>query len=107
MAQDIVFNSPSWLPVVLYYLLSLAIVFGLMLGKVNVNRKHSRLLFIFYTLFVFGIGAIQFCLAIHGTSFLKGFLHINYDIDDSYSIRFGAFAFALLSFVATPRNKYR
>ena len=107
MTQDSVFTSHSWLPVGLYYSLSLVIFFGLMLGKFSVNRKNSRIIFIFYTLFVFGVGAIQFCLAIHGTSFLKGFLHINYDIDDSYFIRFGAFVFALLSFVATPRNKYR
>jgi hypothetical protein len=84
MAEDIViFNTNTWVAEVIYYVVSLLVLFVLLIGKVFVDTRNSRFLHIFYTLFVFGIAAIQFCLAVHGTSFLKGFLHINYDIDYS------------------------
>ena len=106
MPEDIIFDKYAWVPCALYYIVSFVIFLGLMLGKFFVNRNKSRLLYIFYTLFVFVVAGIQFCLAVHGTSFLQGFFHIDYDIDSSYPIRFGAFAFGLLFFAATPSNRH-
>lgn len=101
MEQDIIFTSESWLPIFYYYGISLALFSALLFGKVKVNKRNCRALYILYTVFIMLIGVVQFCLFVHGTSFLKGFLHINYDIDNYLSIRFGALAFAILYLLLT------
>lgn len=106
MPQDITFASPSWWPVVIYYIISLLIFVVLYITKRFIDKKMKRPLFIGLTLLVPVVCALQFCIFGHGTSFMHGFLHIDVDIDDYDSIRFGALFFACLYFLAMPRNKY-
>lgn len=96
---------PIW-PIILYYTLSIAIFALLFTIKTKINNKNYYWFFVFYTFFVVGVAAIQFCILMHGTSFMKGFLHINLDVDRYDSIRWGAGFFALISYFAMPQNKY-
>lgn len=96
---------PIW-PIILYYTLSIAIFALLFTVKTKINNKNYYWIFVFYTFFVVGVAAIQFCILMHGTSFMRGFLHINLDVDRYDSIRWGAGFFALISYFAMPRNKY-
>jgi len=106
MPQDMPFTSPSWWPVVIYYAVSVILFILLFSIKLIVDKSIRRPLFIGFTLLVPVLCALQFCIFGHGTSFMRGFLHINVDIDYYDSIRYGALFFALLYFLAMPRNKY-
>lgn len=80
MQQDIVFSQPLLLwPAVLYYVISVIIFILLYMGKIKVNKLHTYPLFIFYRLFVIAMAAIQINIFANGQSFVKGFLHIDFD----------------------------
>ena len=74
--------------------------------RLMVDARKKYWLFVFYTFFVVAVAAIQFCIFIHGTSFMKGFLHIDLDVDQYESVRWGAAFFALICYFAMPRNRY-
>lgn len=102
---QLVTQLPMW-PVIVYYVLSIA-VFGIAYcGRIKIQRKSSYPLFLFYTLVIIAMAAIQFCIFVHGTAFTRSVFHVDIDVDMYDSIRWGAVFFALLFFFAMPRNNF-
>lgn len=107
MQQDVVLSQFLLLwPAVLYYVISVIIFILLYMGKIKVNKLHKYPLFIFYMLFVIAMAAIQINIFANGQSFVKGFLHIDFDPWQYDSIYWGALFFSLLYLLAMPRNKF-
>lgn len=69
-------------------------------------KKKSRLMLIFYTLLVIFIAAIQFGLFVHGESFARSFLHIDFNPADWDSIFYGSFIYFIAYLFAMPRNPF-
>ncbi len=106
MQQGIdLFQPPFW-PVVLYFVVSILIFVLLYIGKSKVNKAHKYSLFIFYSLFVIAIAAIQINIFANGYDFVKNFLHINFDPYRYDSTYWGSLFFSLLYLLAMPKNKF-
>ena len=98
--------SPSMLPALCYFIVSIVIFFLLYIGKQKVNRLRKYPLFIAYTLFVIAIAAIQINVFANGYEFVSGFLHIDFDPWRYDSVYWGSLIFAMLYLLAMPRNRY-
>ncbi len=61
------------------FVVSIAVLFLLLMGKLKVDRLRKYPLFIAYTLFVIAIAAIQINVFANGYEFVSGFLHIDFD----------------------------
>ncbi|QCT19746.1 hypothetical protein FEM41_08810 [Jejubacter calystegiae] len=101
-----VFQCPPLWPAVLYFAISIVIFILLCFGKARVNKAHKYPLFIFYTLFVIAIAAIQINIFANGYDFVKGFLHIDFDPYRYDSVYWGSLCFSLLYLFAMPKNKF-
>ncbi|KGI64052.1 hypothetical protein INS04_11285 [Enterobacter asburiae] len=97
--------SPPMLPALYYFVVSIAVLFLLLMGKLKVNRLRKYPLFIAYTLFVIAIAAIQINVFANGYTFVSGFLHIDFDPWRYDSVYWGALIFAMLYLLAMPRNR--
>ncbi len=106
MENDVILSTKSWLPVFVYYGISILLFILLYYIKLVVDKKMKRPLFIVYTFVVPIVAALQFGIFYHGYNFLRDILFINYDIDPYDSIMYGALFFAVLYCLAMPRNKY-
>ncbi|HDR2659546.1 TPA: hypothetical protein ACOEP7_003339 [Enterobacter asburiae] len=97
--------SPPMLPALYYFVVSIAVLFLLLMGKLKVNRLRKYPLFIAYTLFVIAMAAIQINFFANGYAFVSGFLHIDFDPWRYDSVYWGALIFAMLYLLAMPRNR--
>ncbi|ELV3466140.1 hypothetical protein ACFEY4_000330 [Enterobacter asburiae] len=97
--------SPPMLPALYYFLVSIAVLFLLLMGKLKVDRLRKYPLFIAYTLFVIAIAAIQINVFANGYEFVSGFLHIDFDPWRYDSVYWGALIFAMLYLLAMPRSR--
>jgi hypothetical protein len=97
--------SPPMLPALYYFVVSIAVLFLLLMGKLKVNRLRKYPLFIAYTLFVIAMAAIQINVFANGYAFVSGFLHIDFDPWRYDSVYWGALIFAMLYLLAMPRNR--
>ncbi|ELH8607847.1 hypothetical protein Q8V93_001520 [Enterobacter asburiae] len=97
--------SPPMLPALYYFVVSIAVLFLLLIGKLKVNRLRKYPLFIAYTLFVIAMAAIQINVFANGYAFVSGFLHIDFDPWRYDSVYWGALIFAMLYLLAMPRNR--
>lgn len=97
--------SPPMLPALYYFVVSFAILFLLLMGKLKVNRLRKYPLFIAYTLFVIAIAAIQINVFANGYAFVSAFLHIDFDPWRYDSVYWGSLIFAMLYLLAMPRNR--
>ncbi|WP_368767301.1 hypothetical protein [Enterobacter asburiae] len=97
--------SPPMLPDLYYFLVSIAVLFLLLMGKLKVDRLRKYPLFIAYTLFVIAIAAIQINVFANGYAFVSGFLHIDFDPWRYDSVYWGALIFAMLYLLAMPRSR--
>lgn len=102
---ELSFSAPM-LPVLYYFIASIAVFFLLLIGKLKVNRLRKYPLFIAYTLFVIEIAAIQINVFANGYEFVRGFLHIDFDPWRYDSVYWGSLIFAMLYLLAMPRNRY-
>ena len=97
--------SPPMLPALYYFVVSIAVLFLLLMGKLKVDRLRKYPLFIAYTLFVIAIAAIQINVFANGYEFVSGFLHIDFDPWRYDSVYWGSLIFAMLHLLAMPRNR--
>ncbi|MGX5026333.1 hypothetical protein ACWKYF_05240 [Enterobacter asburiae] len=97
--------SPPMLPALYYFVVSIAVLFVLLMGKLKVNRLHKYPLFIAYTLLVIAMAAIQINVFANGYEFVSGFLHIDFDPWRYNSVYWGSLIFAMLYLLAMPRNR--
>ncbi|MGX5098911.1 hypothetical protein [Enterobacter cloacae] len=97
--------SPPMLPALYYFVVSIAVLFVLLMGKLKVNRLRKYPLFIAYTLFVIAMAAIQINVFANGYEFVSGFLHIDFDPWRYDSVYWGSLIFAMLYLLAMPRNR--
>lgn len=97
--------SPPMLPALYYFVVSIAVLFLLLMGKLKVNRLRKYPLFIAYTLFVIAMAAIQINVFANGYEFVSGFLHIDFDPWRYDSVYWGSLLFAMLYLLAMPRNR--
>lgn len=97
--------SPPMLPALYYFVVSIAVLFVLLMGKLKVNRLHKYPLFIAYTLFVIAFAAIQINVFANGYAFVSAFLHIDFDPWRYDSVYWGSLIFAMLYLLAMPRNR--
>ncbi|UKB56615.1 hypothetical protein L3070_10600 [Enterobacter cloacae complex sp. ECL405] len=67
--------SPPMLPALYYFVVSIAVLFLLLMGKLKVDRLRKYPLFIAYTLFVIAIAAIQINVFANGYEFVSGFTY--------------------------------
>ncbi|HHA1914041.1 TPA: hypothetical protein ACOEDZ_004377 [Enterobacter asburiae] len=97
--------SPPMLPALYYFVVSIAVLFVLLMGKLKVSRLRKNPLFIAYTLFVIAIAAIQINVFANGYAFVSAFLHIDFDPWRYDSVYWGSLIFAMLYLLAMPRNR--
>ena len=97
--------SPPMLPALYYFVVSIAVLFLLLMGKLKGDRLRKYPLFIAYTLFVIAIAAIQINVFANGYEFVSGFLHIDFDPWRYDSVYWGSLIFAMLYLLAMPRNR--
>ncbi|ALL17541.1 hypothetical protein UP00_20155 [Enterobacter asburiae] len=97
--------SPPMLPALYYFVVSIAVLFLLLMGKLKVNRLRKYPLLIAYTLFVIAIAAIQINVFANGYEFVSGFLHIDFDPWRYDSVYWWSLIFAMLYLLAMPRNR--
>ncbi|HDR2407033.1 TPA: hypothetical protein QCJ32_004484 [Enterobacter asburiae] len=97
--------SPPMLPALYYFVVSIAVLFLLLMGKLKVDRLRKYPLFIAYTLFVIAIAAIQINVFANGYAFVSGFLHIDFDPWRYDSVYWGALIFSMLYLLAMPRSR--
>ena len=97
--------SPPMLPALYYFVVSIAVLFLLLMGKLKVNRLRKYPLLTAYTLFVIAIAAIQINVFANGYEFVSGFLHIDFDPWRYDSVFWGSLIFAMLYLLAMPRNR--
>ncbi|MBW4210677.1 hypothetical protein [Enterobacter asburiae] len=97
--------SPPMLPALYYFVVSIAVLFLLLMGKLKVNRLRKYPLFIAYTLFVIAMAAIQINVFANGYAFVSAFLHIDFDPWRYDSVYWGSLIFAMLYLLAMPRNR--
>ncbi|MCM7771197.1 hypothetical protein M8S83_03665 [Enterobacter asburiae] len=97
--------SPPMLPALYYFVVSIAVLFLLLMGKLKVNRLGKYPLFIAYTLFVIAMAAIQINVFANGYEFVSAFLHIDFDPWRYDSVYWGSLLFAMLYLLAMPRNR--
>jgi hypothetical protein len=97
--------SPPILPALYYFVVSIAFLFLLLMGKLKVNRLRKYPLFIAYTLFVIAMAAIQINVFANGYEFVSAFLHIDFDPWRYDSVYWGSLLFAMLYLLAMPRNR--
>lgn len=88
--------SPPMLPALYYFVVSIAVLFLLLMGKPALNRLRKYPLLIAYTLFVIAIAAIQINVFANGYEFVSGFLHIDFDPWRYDSVYWGSLIFAML-----------
>ncbi|MCK7229873.1 hypothetical protein L8P27_18895 [Enterobacter asburiae] len=97
--------SPPMLPALYYFVVSIAVLFVLLMGKLKVSRLRKNPLFITYTLFVIAIAAIPINVFANGYAFFSAFLHIDFDPWRYNSVYWGSLIFAMLYLLAMPRNR--
>lgn len=97
--------SPPMLPALYYFVVSIAFLFLLLMGKLKVNRLRKYPLFIAYTLFVIAMAASQINVFANGYEFVSAFLHIVFDPWRYDSVYWGSLLFAMLYLLAMPRNR--
>lgn len=99
-------STPSFWPVLSYFVVSSVILFLLYMAKRKVNRLRKYPLFIAYTLFVIAIAAVQINIFANGHAFVSSFLHIDFDPWQYDSVYWASLIFAMLYLLAMPRNRY-
>ena len=93
------------LPALYYFVVSIAVLFLLLMGKLKVNRLRKYPLLIAYTLFVIAISAIYIFVFSYGFFFVIGFVQIEREPGRYDSVYWWSLIFAMLYLLAMPRNR--